>query len=192
MVLFQFPSADMKSLSFEHDFILVLHFCLISLLCVPALLLLSVLLRFCGCVKRSPRTSTISVANCRNSCSFFGDIPPHSVRLDAAAAPLPDRKTACTYRVSQPPPHPSNPLAVALSPPEADCRRCGQTLDAFRKQAGQPNSSSKHFSPSEAALWPCTYYVLHANEFSRRAHYIWRHLSLGEFQFGWALDWICS
>ena len=59
-----------------------------------------------------------------------------------------------------------------LSPPETDCRRCGQTLDAFRKQAGQPNSSSKHFSPTEAALWPCTYYVLHANEFSRRAHYI--------------------
>lgn len=43
----------------------------------------------------------------------------------------------------------------------------GKTLDAFRKQAGQLNSSSKHYSQTEAALWPCTCYVLHANEFSR-------------------------
>ena len=43
------------------------------------------------------RTSTISVANCRNSCSFFGDIPPHSVRLDAAAPPTakPRALTGC-------------------------------------------------------------------------------------------------
>ena len=170
-----------------------LHLRLISLLCVPALLLLFVLLRFCcGCEKRSPSTEhrpflSRIVVTLVLSLATFRHIP--SVSTPPLRAPRPQNrvhlqgvaKAAAASMKS----HRNGSLVLKRTVGVA-----GKTLDAFRKQAGQPNSSSKHYSPTEAALWPCTCYVLHANEFSRRAHYIWRHLSLGEFQFCWALDWI--